>query len=63
MSTTDVSHNPSGKTEITGLKQQAADLSEKIQQDCPNNHVRQIALDHLRIATMLAVQSFFEDGE
>lgn len=63
MATTDTNHNPSGKEEVTSLKTKASVLSGDIKSRCPDNHVRQLALDHLRIATMLAVQSLFEEDD
>ena len=63
MATTDPKHNPSGDPKVLALKTQAAELAGLIIIHCPDNHVRQLAMDNLRVATMLAVQSFFETGD
>ena len=63
MAVTDPLHNPSGKDSIQAIKGNAAQQAELIKAECPDNHVRQLALDHLRIATMLAVQSHFESDD
>ena len=63
MATTDPKFNPTQNLHIAAIKQRSAEISEIIKEGCPDNHIRQLALDHLRIATMLSVQSFFESGD
>lgn len=63
MATTDPKFNPTQNPDIESIKTKALVLSGDIKSRCPDNHIRQLALDHLRIATMLSVQSFFEVGD
>lgn len=63
MAVTDPGFNPSGKGVINAIKQNALSMEEYFRENLPDNHVRQMALDHLRLTTMLAVQSIFETGE